>query len=73
MVRRQLFMEMLPMNETKKKRGFAAMSPDQLRQIASAGGVARREAYKLARQNRAAMAPQASNGHNGASASSSAA
>lgn len=35
-----------------KKRGFAAMSPDQLRQIASSGGIARREAYKQARQNR---------------------
>jgi hypothetical protein len=34
-----------------KKRGFAAMSPEQLRQIASSGGIARREAYKVARQH----------------------
>jgi hypothetical protein len=34
-----------------KKRGFAAMSPDLLRQIASSGGIAQREAYKQARQN----------------------
>jgi hypothetical protein len=40
------------MNEmTPKKRGFAAMDAEQLRRIASSGGIARREAYKLARQN----------------------
>lgn len=40
------------MSESKeRKRGFAAMSPEQLRQIASSGGIARREAYKQARLN----------------------
>ncbi|MGN6368516.1 MAG: hypothetical protein ACTHN5_09665 [Phycisphaerae bacterium] len=32
-----------------KKRGFAAISPERMREIASAGGVARKRAYDQAR------------------------
>jgi len=36
-----------------KKRGFAAISPERLKQIASAGGVARKKAFDLANASRA--------------------
>jgi hypothetical protein len=39
------------LEQAAKKRGFAAMTAEQRRQIASAGGIARREAYKTARRN----------------------
>jgi len=56
-------------NQPRKKRGFAALDSEQLRRIASAGGIARREAYKTARQHRAALtAPTAQAAPNEANA-----
>jgi hypothetical protein len=38
------------MADKEKKRGFAALSPERLRQIASSGGVARKKIYEEMRQ-----------------------
>jgi hypothetical protein len=38
------------------------MDPEQLRRIASAGGIARREAYKAARRNKQASQPSSNIG-----------
>jgi hypothetical protein len=46
------------MSQESKKRGFAALSPERLRQIASSGGVARKKMYDMMRQEEAAQRPQ---------------
>lgn len=38
------------MAEDMKKRGFAALSPERLREIASSGGVARKKMYESLRR-----------------------
>jgi len=40
------------MSESKKKMGFASLSPERLREIASSGGVARKKAFDQARTQR---------------------
>ena len=40
------------MEPEKKKRGFAAITPERLREIASQGGVARKKAFDQAQQRR---------------------
>lgn len=37
------------MQVEKKKRGFAALSPERLKEIASSGGIARKKAIDLSR------------------------
>jgi hypothetical protein len=39
------------MSKEAKKRGFAAMDPERLRQIASSGGIARKRVYESRRRN----------------------
>ena len=39
------------MSEQKKKRGFAALDPERMRQIASSGGVARKRVYDSMHSN----------------------
>jgi len=36
-------------DQPPKKRGFAAISPERMREIASAGGIARKRAYDMTR------------------------
>jgi hypothetical protein len=38
------------MSEQAKKRGFAALDPKRLRQIASSGGIARKRVYETLRR-----------------------
>ncbi len=38
------------MQPEKKKRGFAALSPERLREIASSGGIARKRAIDQSRE-----------------------
>jgi hypothetical protein len=40
------------MSEEQKKRGFAALSPERMKQIASSGGMARKVAYDQSHQQK---------------------